>query len=176
MLPPRASRLPKGLVMIRGLAVLEAPARVDPILVRRVKAAMLWTDLGFLGYWIATAAGILSVGGGRFMSDWNWSFLGMDLTAIGTGLLSLVLARTGHPAARTLMVISLTLTSAAGLMAVNFWILRADFDLAWWLPNLWLLIFPAVALAALSRGGHLISGPQVTGPDPASTSRPSTRD
>ncbi|WP_222848261.1 DUF5360 family protein [Cellulosimicrobium cellulans] len=162
--------------MICSAAALQAPAPSDPILVRRVKTAMLWTDVGFLGYWIATAAGFLSVGGGRFMSDWNWSFLGMDLTAIGTGLLSLVLARTGHPAARTLMVISLTLTSAAGLMAVNFWILRGDFDLAWWLPNLWLLLFPVVALVALSRGGHLISSPPGTSPHPSSTSRPTTRD
>ncbi|UOE45663.1 DUF5360 family protein [Agromyces larvae] len=118
---------------------------------RRVKSIMLWTDLGFAAYWVATAAGLLSVGGGRMMSDWNWSFLGLDLIAITTGLASIALARAARPAARDLMIVSLALTSAAGLMAVNFWAIRAEFDPVWWIPNLWLLLFPAVALTLLFR-------------------------
>ncbi|WP_402843334.1 DUF5360 family protein [Microbacterium sp. GXS0129] len=123
----------------------------DDRLTRRVKATMLWTDLGFLAYWVATAAGVLSVGGGQIMKDWNWSFFGLDLIAITTGLLSLVLSRCGHPAGRSLMLVSLSLTAAAGLMALNFWAIRCEFDLAWWAPNLWLFLFPVVALFLLLR-------------------------
>ncbi|MEU5873568.1 DUF5360 family protein [Glycomyces sp. NPDC047369] len=127
----------------------------EPILMRRIKTTMFWTDLGFLGYWVATALGFLSVGGGRLMHDWNWSFIGLDIAAISTGLLSVHLSRRGAPSATALMVISLTLTSAAGLMAVNFYMLRGDFDPMWWIPNLWLLAFPMVALALLGCRGHL---------------------
>lgn len=99
--------------------------------VRRVKAMMLWTDLGFLLYWIASAVGVVSLNGGRVIADWNWSFLALDLLAIGTGLTSLLLGRRGFPSAPVLMVISLALTGAAGLMAVNFWALRGEYDPAW---------------------------------------------
>lgn len=52
------------------------------------------------------------------------------------------------------MVISLALTSAAGVMALNFYVIRGDFDPAWWLPNLWLALFPAVALVRLPFPAH----------------------
>jgi hypothetical protein len=129
----------------------------EPDAVRRVKWTMFWTDLGFLAYWVATALGLVSVSGGSIMSDWNWSFLGLDIVAIGTGLLSVAFSRRGVSSARALMIISLALTGAAGLMALNFWVLRGEYDLAWWLPNLWLFLFPVVALAVLARGGHLSS-------------------
>ncbi|AJT42219.1 DUF5360 family protein [Psychromicrobium lacuslunae] len=116
----------------------------------RIKRTMMWTDLGFLSYWVASALGVISVGGEAIMQDWNWSFLGLDLIAIGTGLASLLLARFGHPSAATLMTISLALTSAAGLMALNFYALRCQFDPAWWLPNLWLFLFPVVALLLMN--------------------------
>ena len=117
---------------------------------RRIKRTMMWTDLGFLAYWVASALGLISVGSEAILQDWNWSFLGLDLIAIGTGLSSLLLARLGSPAAGTLMTISLALTSAAGLMAINFYALRCQFDLAWWAPNLWLFLFPIVALLLLN--------------------------
>ena len=43
---------------------------------------------------------------------------------------------------RNLALVSLTLTSCSGLMAVCFWTFRGDFDPGWWLPNLFLLIYP----------------------------------
>jgi hypothetical protein len=112
---------------------------------------MLWTDLGFLGYWILTVAGLVSVGADPLLQAWNWSFVGLDLLAIGTGLVSVGLARRAPVPADGLMLISLTLTAAAGLMALSFYVVRADYDLQWWLPNLWLLLFPTAALVALSR-------------------------
>jgi hypothetical protein len=39
-------------------------------------------------------------------------------------------------------LISLVLTFCSGLQAIAFWILRADFDLSWWIPNLFLMIYP----------------------------------
>jgi len=116
-----------------------------------VKAVMLATDLGFLAYWILSAIGIMSVGHSPVLNDWNWSFLGLDLAAIATGLISLALVRRRAARSNPLMLISLTLTGAAGLLALNFWTLRREFDLAWWAPNLWLLIFPIVALVILTR-------------------------
>ena len=115
-----------------------------------VKRFMLWTDVGFLGYWVLTVAGFVSVGTDRLLQAWNWSFLGLDLVAIGTGLLSVWLTTRNPSSSDRLMVISLALTAAAGLMALNFYVVRADYDPAWWLPNLWLLLFGTTALVALS--------------------------
>jgi multisubunit Na+/H+ antiporter MnhF subunit len=114
-----------------------------------VKRFMLWTDVGFLGYWVLTITGFLSVGTDPLLQAWNWSFLGLDLVAIGTGLLSVRLVTRSPSTSDRLMVVSLALTAAAGLMALNFYVVRADYDLAWWLPNLWLLLFPTTALVAL---------------------------
>jgi hypothetical protein len=124
---------------------------------RRIKAVMLWTDVGFLAYWLLTAFGVVSVGGSRFLQQWNWSFLGLDLLAIGSGLVSLLLARRQHPAADSLIVVSLALTGAAGLMALNFYVIRGEFDLAWWIPNLWLFLFPVIALGALLGRARSVS-------------------
>jgi hypothetical protein len=47
------------------------------------------------------------------------------------------------------MLVSLVLTMASGLMAIAFWTLRGDFSLAWWVPNLYLMLFPVPAIACL---------------------------
>lgn len=49
-----------------------------------VKATMLVTGLGFLGYWVATATGLISVGEDELLQQWNWSFAGLDLCGPGT--------------------------------------------------------------------------------------------
>ena len=114
------------------------------------KTTMLITDLGFLGYWIATALGAISVGTDPLLRQWNWSFLGLDLAAIGLGLAGLALGPRSRTAPQ-LLVVSLALTAAAGLMALNFYVVRGDYEPMWWIPNLWLLLFPLVALPALLR-------------------------
>ncbi len=48
-------------------------------------------------------------------------------------------------------LLSLAFTSASGLQAIAFWAIRGDFDLAWWLPNLFLLLYPVAALPVLLR-------------------------
>ncbi|MFJ9370579.1 DUF5360 family protein [Nocardia sp. NPDC101769] len=123
----------------------------------RIKHIMLLTDLGFLTYWIVTALGVLSVGPDCFLQQWNWSFLGLDLAAIGLGLAGLA-ARSGA-GSLPMITVSLSLTSAAGLMALNFYMVRGDYDLRWWLPNLWLFGFPIVALLGIHRTRPVAGGP-----------------
>ncbi|HEX6357243.1 DUF5360 family protein [Actinophytocola sp.] len=114
-----------------------------------MKRLMLATDLGLLAYWVVTATGLIPPYPEQVLVDWNWSFLTLDLLAAGTGLVALHLARRGHPEARSAVLISLALTHAAGLVALSFWVLRGEYDLAWWLPNLWLAGFPIVAVGVL---------------------------
>lgn len=116
-----------------------------------IKRSMLVTDLGFLAYWFATATRLIPPYPSRILVDWNWSYLALDLVASLSGLAALVALRRGLPHARTLIVVSLALTHAAGLTALNFWVLRSEFDPMWWIPNLWLTLFPIAAIAALLR-------------------------
>lgn len=129
---------------------------------RLVKAAMLVTDVTFLVYWTASLLVLIPAEyaykdyDDPVMSDWNYSFLPLDVAASATGLAALVLLRTRgggrhRPAWRPLMLISLTLTSTAGLQAVAFWALRGDWSPTWWIPNLFLLLFPIPAVVLLLR-------------------------
>ena len=119
---------------------------------------MIATDLGFIVYWLVTAAHLLPAAWlyndstNAMMVDWNWSFLSIDLMVSLTGFLTLSTARRDPIAARGLALVSLTLTSASGLMAISFWTLRRDFDPAWWAPNAFLLLYPLPYLFALIRG------------------------
>ena len=115
------------------------------------KVAMLLTDVGLLLYWSVVFAGLVPHElaykdyANPILSDWNTSFVLLDLAASLTGLATLCRPAAGRP----LMTVSLTLTSTAGLQAIAFWALRGDFTLIWWLPNLFLLVFPLPALIAL---------------------------
>ncbi|GLZ78803.1 hypothetical protein Afil01_36100 [Actinorhabdospora filicis] len=122
---------------------------------RWVKRLMLGTDVGLLAYWTASALGVFTAYRDGVMADWNWSFLGLDLMVSATGLTALWLARRGNPAGRSLMLVSLALTHAAGLSALNFWALRGDYSPGWWAPNLWLALFPVFGVWVLfSRTGR----------------------
>jgi hypothetical protein len=110
---------------------------------------MLVTDIGFLVYWAVTIAGVIPPElaykdyQNPILTDWNFSFVLLDVLASLTGLAGL---RLKH---KTLVIVSLVLTSTAGLQAISFWVLRGDFSPTWWLPNLWLLLFPVLALLSL---------------------------
>ncbi|MFG1853918.1 DUF5360 family protein [Actinomadura geliboluensis] len=129
------------------------------------KVAMLLTDIGFLLYWAIACGGLIPASmaykdyADPVMSDWNTSFLPLDLAASVTGLLSLCRPRGW----RTLMAVSLTLTSTAGLQAITFWALRGDYSVTWWVPNLFLLLFPLPALVVLIRA---VSGATTPTTDP----------
>ncbi|MBC9730406.1 DUF5360 family protein [Streptomyces sp. TRM68367] len=56
------------------------------------------------------------------------------------------------------MLVSLTLTSTAGLQTVVFGALRGDWSLTWWIPNLALLLFPIPSIMYLLRGSQRDAG------------------
>ncbi|MFI6292034.1 DUF5360 family protein [Nonomuraea sp. NPDC050790] len=126
-------------------------------MLRATKALMRVTDVGFVVYFSVTGLGLIPPEwafadyANPLMADWNWSFLWIDLLASVTGLTSLWLLRGGgsRPGGAPLMLVSLVLTMASGLMAIAFWTLRGDFSLAWWIPNLYLMLFPIPAIACL---------------------------
>ncbi len=50
--------------------------------------------------------------------------------------------------------VSLVLTFSLGLMAIVFWSIRRDFDLSWWLPNLYLIVYPIYFIKKLLEEKH----------------------
>jgi len=48
-----------------------------------------------------------------------------------------------------LLLITLTLTFATGLMAISYWAIAKDFEWLWWLPNMGLMLIPAACAYAL---------------------------
>lgn len=115
---------------------------------RMLRPIFLVVDIGFIFYWIATALHLFPE---KFLySDysspavvaWNWSFMPLDLLVSATGLLSIYWWRRSDARYRALAQISLALTSASGLQAISYWTIRGEFDVLWWLPNLFLLTYP----------------------------------
>ena len=105
------------------------------------------TDLGFVVYWLITLTQLIPDEflfkdyNNPILMHWNWSFLPLDLAISATGFLSLYLLKTNR-AWKQVALISLVLTFSSGLQAISFWTLANDFDIWWWLPNLYLLIYP----------------------------------
>lgn len=122
-----------------------------------IKILMLVTDLGFVGYWAATALALIppelaySDYQDPRLVAWNWSFLPIDLIISATGILAVRWVRIRPTAGYALMLISLTLTHASGLFAISFWAIRADVRIEWWAPNLVLLLYPVPALLWLIK-------------------------
>ena len=118
---------------------------------------MLATDIGFIVYWLITVfhfipAEFLFRGySNSILVHWNWSFLPLDLVISATGLTSLWLYHKRNTPWRPLAIVSLVLTSVSGLQAIAFWLFASDFNVAWWLPNLFLLIYPLFFLPNLMR-------------------------
>ncbi len=114
----------------------------------KLKYFFLVVDIGFIAYWLITLLGVIPNEylfkdyENPILVAWNWSFLPLDLFISGTGLTSLWLWKKNSKNWKTLALISLVLTFCSGLQAVSFWFLRSDFDISWWIPNLFLLIYP----------------------------------
>lgn len=131
--------------------------RTTPGLRPLLKVLMTATDLGFLAYWAVTGLHLLpgewlfKDHANPILQAWNWSFLPLDLAISGTGLGALWLVRRGDARGLPLALVSLAFTVCSGLMAVAFWTLRGDFELAWWLPNLFLLLYPLPFFPRLVR-------------------------
>lgn len=124
---------------------------------RMLRALFLLTDLSFLLYWMATAFHWIPPEYAYqdytdpLLVSWNWSFLPLDLLISFTGFLSLYLHHRSRPEWRTWVLISLVLTFCSGLQAIAFWVIRHDFNLSWWLANLYLLVYPLFFLPKLIR-------------------------
>ncbi len=120
---------------------------------RPLVIALPVTDVAFILYW--TLAGLSQVGVIQIPPEWmyanydqpdviawNWSFLPMDLAFSVFGLKAVAAARRGDPAWRPFAIVSLTLTMAAGGMAVSYWAILREFDPSWFIANLSLVIWP----------------------------------
>jgi len=123
-----------------------------------LKALMILTDIGFILYWSITFLGwipkeyLYQDYSNELLMAWNMSFIPLDLFISATGLLSIYCYHKGKPVWKSLCFTSLLLTSCSGLQAIAFWAIRSDFDLMWWLPNLFLLIYPLFFLNILKGG------------------------
>ncbi len=116
--------------------------------IKLLRYFFLLTDWGIIAYWLITALNVLPDEylfkdyHNPILMSWNWSFLPLDLAVSATGLYSLYLQRKSDARWQFLALISLVLTSVSGLQAVVFWTLRSDYDPSWWIPNLYLLLYP----------------------------------
>ncbi|MGL1934415.1 MAG: YvaD family protein [Fibrobacterales bacterium] len=115
---------------------------------KTLKPFFLIVDIGFIIYWVITLMNVIPPEylfkdyDNEILSAWNWSFLPLDLFISITGLLSIYFWKNKSLHWKPLALISLVLTFASGIQAISFWALRGDFDLSWWTPNLFLLIYP----------------------------------
>ena len=132
---------------------------------RALKFALATTDLAFLVYWSVSGlaqAGAIHIPAAWMYAHydqpsvvaWNWSFLPLDLMFSTTGLTAVAAAQRGSPLWRPLALLSLAFTMAAGGMAVAYWTLLREFEPAWFLPNLTLVLWPLIFLPGLMGGQH----------------------
>jgi len=115
---------------------------------RKLKYYFLFVDIAFILYWFIT---LLKWIPGEYLfkdytnpilSAWNWSFLPLDLFISATGLTSVYLWNKNNVAWQPIALISLVLTFCSGLQAIAFWVIRVDYDITWWVPNLFLMLYP----------------------------------
>lgn len=124
---------------------------------RIMKILMLATDIGFIAYWLITVLHLIPAEllfrnyNNPILVHWNWSFLPLDLAISATGLTSLWLYHKMNALWRSLAIVSLVLTSVSGLQAIAFWLFAGDLNITWWLPNLFLLVYPLFFLPKLMR-------------------------
>ncbi|MNZ82790.1 hypothetical protein D3C78_1014970 [compost metagenome] len=108
-------------------------------------------------YWLIIALGVLPKEYGyqdytnEYLVHWNLSFIPLDLFISLTGLMSIYYYRKRKAVWSPLCLISLALTFCSGLQAIAFWAIRGDFDWLWWVPNVFLMIYPAVYIVDLMK-------------------------
>ncbi|ANY76633.1 YvaD family protein [Paenibacillus ihbetae] len=131
---------------------------------RTLKSLMLATDIGFILYWLLIGLSLIPKEylyqdyDNPLLVAWNLSFLPLDLLISGTGLWSMYLYRKGNYKWQPWCLVSLVLTFCSGLQAIAFWSIRLDFDLFWWLPNLFLMLYPLFFLPRLIGSGRSVTG------------------
>lgn len=150
----RPSRLAILCRIARAAFCLAVHKAVDELRRRR----LFWiTDIGFIVYWLITAFRIIPPEylytdyADPLLVAWNWSFFPLDLFISATGLASLHAYRRGREQWKRWALVSLALTFCSGLQAIAFWIIRLDFNLTWWIPNLYLLLYPCFYIPQLLK-------------------------
>ncbi len=124
---------------------------------KKLRIFFLITDIGFILYWLITflhaipEAYLFKDYDHPILSAWNWSFFPLDMFISASGISCLVLYAKNNAMWRKLGIISLALTFCSGLQAVSFWFLRSDFDWAWWVLNLYLLVYPLFFIRGMLR-------------------------
>jgi hypothetical protein len=124
---------------------------------RHLPKFFLFVDVGFMVYWFITLMHLIPAPylyndyTNPLMVAWNWSFFPIDMLISFTGLGSLRMRGKRDVRWTSLALVSLVLTMASGLMAISFWTLTRDFSLQWWLPNLFLLLYPPFFILKLIR-------------------------
>lgn len=122
---------------------------------KTLKYFFLFVDIGFIAYWAITALHIIPAEylyndyTNPILVNWNWSFFPLDILVSATGLYSLFLYRKENSKWKTYALISLILTSVSGLQAISYWTLAKEYDLTWWIPNLFLLLYPLLFIPKL---------------------------
>lgn len=122
----------------------------------------LITDLGFLLYWSLTLFHLIPLEWAYsdytnpILVAWNWSFFPLDMLISATGLYA-VFRFHQNQSWQVWALVSLALTIPAGLNAVAFWPIRGEFDPAWWIPNLYLVLYPLFFIPRLLGSGRLVS-------------------
>ncbi|MBU3659024.1 MAG: hypothetical protein FGM14_04090 [Flavobacteriales bacterium] len=108
----------------------------------------LLVDIGFIVYWLITALHLIpeiylyNDYKNEILVNWNWSFFPLDLFISFTGLYSVYLNNKSIKKWKIYAFISLILTSVSGLQAIAYWTFAREFDPVWWIPNMFLLIYP----------------------------------
>ena len=115
---------------------------------KSLKYFFLLVDIGFIAYWAITALHLIPAEylyndyTNPILVNWNWSFFPLDIFVSVTGLYSIWLNKQNDDRWKIYALMSLLLTSVSGLQAVSYWTLAQETDLSWWIPNLFLLIYP----------------------------------
>lgn len=124
---------------------------------KKLRVFFLITDIGFILYWLITFLHIIPESyafkdyNNPIINAWNWSFFPLDMFISLSGLSSIVLYKKNNSLWSKLALISLTLTFCSGLQAISFWFLRNDFDILWWISNLYYIIYPLFFLKGLLK-------------------------
>ena len=122
---------------------------------RILRRFFLITDIGFIVYWFITLFHLIPQNllfkdyTNPILVSWNWSFFPLDMVISFTGLFSLYLFYQGNVIWKKFSLISLVLTFCSGVQAISFWVIRYDFDLLWWIFNLYLIIYPMFFIKSL---------------------------
>ena len=115
---------------------------------KTLKYFFLFVDIGFILYWVITFFHLIpdeylfNDYKNSILVNWNWSFFPLDILVSATGIYSVCLHSKGKTNWMFYALFSLIFTSISGLQAIAYWIFAKDFDLSWWLPNLFLLTYP----------------------------------